>query len=71
MRLILQCAVCGTINTVGLTTCGTCRATGLECLRLLFECLHCFRVGLTPSCEICAKLIPLDPAYEVVPDDRS
>ena len=68
MRLILQCAVCGTINAVGLTECGTCRATGFENLRLIFECLHCFRVGLTPACDKCSKLLSLDPAYEIVPD---
>jgi hypothetical protein len=68
VRLILQCAVCGTVNPVGLTACGACRATGLENLRLLFECLHCFRVGLMPKCEACSRLLPLDPAYEVVQD---
>jgi hypothetical protein len=68
VRLILQCALCGTANAVGSTECGTCRAAGFENLRLLFECQHCFRVGLVPSCEECSKLLPLDPAYEVVPD---
>lgn len=61
MRLILQCAACGTVNAVGLTACGTCRATGLENLRLLFECLQCFKVGLTPTCASCSRLLSLDP----------
>jgi hypothetical protein len=64
VRLILQCAVCGTINSVGLTACGTCRATGLENLRLLFECLQCFKVGLTPTCEACSRLLALGPEPE-------
>ena len=68
MRLILQCAACGTVGSVGATTCGTCHATGYENLRLLFECPHCFRLGLVPKCEDCAKLLSLDPPYEVVPE---
>lgn len=56
MRLVLQCTLCGTINTVGSNLCGTCRASGLQNLRLMFECLHCFRLGLNPSCEPCSRL---------------
>lgn len=61
MRLVLQCSVCGTIHTVGTAICGTCRASGIQNLRLLFECLKCFRLGLNPSCEICSNLLSLDP----------
>ena len=68
MRLILQCAACGTINSVGLTECGTCRATGFENLILLLECLHCFRVGCTQKFDKCSKLPFLGPAYELIPD---
>jgi hypothetical protein len=55
MRLVIQCSVCGTIWTVGTAVCGTCRASGIQNLRLLFECLTCFRLGLNPSCESCTK----------------
>jgi hypothetical protein len=66
MRLVLQCSVCGTIHTVGTAVCGTCRASGIQSLRLLFECQRCFRLGLNPSCEICSQLLSLDPD-EAVP----
>jgi hypothetical protein len=65
MRLVLQCSVCGTIHTVGTAVCGTCRASGIQSLRLLFECLRCFRLGLNPSCEVCSQLLSLDPDEEV------
>jgi hypothetical protein len=68
VRLVLQCSVCGTVNPVGLAECGTCLATGLENLRLLFECPRCFRLDLRPSCEACSKLLSLDEPYEVAPD---
>jgi hypothetical protein len=54
MRLVIQCSVCGTIWTVGTAICGTCRASGIQNLRLLFECLTCFRLGLNPSCGSCS-----------------
>jgi len=60
MRLVIQCSVCGTILTVGTTLCGTCRASGIHNLRLLFECTTCFRLGLSPSCEICSPPLSLD-----------
>lgn len=53
MRLVLQCAICGTVQHVGAATCETCRATGLQNLRLMFECTECFRLGLSPSCGVC------------------
>jgi rubredoxin len=53
VKLILQCSVCGTIHSVGTTMCSTCRATGMQDLRLLFECPDCFSVGLLPRCEAC------------------
>lgn len=65
MKLVLQCAVCGTNHTVGTTACATCRATGLEHLRLLFECPGCFAVGLTPRCVACNPQ-----PFEVIPDPR-
>lgn len=65
MKLILQCAVCGTNHVVGTTTCTTCRATGLQDLRLLFECPGCFAVGLMPRCQACDPSPP-PPPYEVV-----
>ena len=68
MRLILQCAVCGTVNAIGLRECGTCRATGLEHLRLLFECPRCIRLDLCPTCEPCSRLLSLDEPYEIVPE---
>jgi hypothetical protein len=67
MRLVLQCSVCGTIHTVGTAVCGTCRASGIQSLRLLFECMRCFRLGLSPSCEVCSQLLSLDPD-EAVPE---
>jgi len=65
VKLVLQCAVCGTNHAVGTTECATCRATGLANLRLLFECPGCFAVGLTPRCEACNPSPPPLP-YEVV-----
>jgi hypothetical protein len=58
MRLVIQCSVCGTIHTVGTAVCGTCRASGIRDLRLLFECQICFRLGLGPSCDVCSPVIP-------------
>ncbi len=61
MKLVLQCAVCGTNHPVGTEACPTCRATGVQNLRLMFECPACFRLGLLPSCAVCNPL-----PYEVV-----
>lgn len=69
MKLVLQCAVCGTNHAVGTTVCATCRAAGLQNLRLLFECPRCYGVGLSPRCEACHPSPPPVP-YEVVPDPR-
>lgn len=66
MRLVLQCAVCGTVQPVGAAACGTCHAAGIPNLRLVFECLHCFRLGLAPSCEACSR--PPSPAPGPLPD---
>lgn len=66
MTLVLQCAACGTCHPVGTPACTTCRATGVQNLRLLFECPACFRLGLSPECEACRPL-----PYEIVeePDE--
>lgn len=61
MKLVLQCAVCGTNHPVGTPACATCRATGVQNLRLMFECPSCFRLGLNPTCDACRP-----PPYEVV-----
>jgi hypothetical protein len=60
MRLVLQCTLCGTVQPVGSAICGTCRASGVENLRLMFECQHCFRLGLNPSCDLCSHFLSLD-----------
>jgi hypothetical protein len=60
MRLVVQCSVCGTILPVGTATCGTCRASGILNLRLLFECLKCFRLGLNPECDCRVPSTSLD-----------
>jgi hypothetical protein len=69
MRLVIQCSVCGTILPVGSGICGTCRATGLQNLRLLFECMKCFRTGLNPTCESCSPhgISPEDARPEFTP----
>jgi hypothetical protein len=67
VSLVLQCAVCGTHHPVGATVCATCHATGVQNLRFLFECPKCFRLGLTPACEVCDPPAPLPP-YELVED---
>jgi rubredoxin len=67
VKLVLQCAVCGTVHAVGATVCGTCHATGVRNLRLMFECPRCFGLGITPACAACPPVLPLEP-YEVVPD---
>ena len=41
MKLVLQCAMCGTCHPVGTVVCSACRATGVAQLRLMFECPTC------------------------------
>ncbi len=53
MKLVLQCAMCGTHHPVGTIVCSTCRASGLAQLRLMFECQTCGRLDLTPVCATC------------------
>lgn len=59
MRLVLQCAMCGTHHPVGTDICSTCRATGVTQLRLMFECVTCGRLGLNPTCETCPPVAAL------------
>ncbi|MBM3979301.1 MAG: hypothetical protein FJ304_03270 [Planctomycetes bacterium] len=54
MRLVLQCAMCGTHHAVGTATCSTCNASGVSQLRLMFECEACGALGLSPACAPCA-----------------
>lgn len=60
MRLVLQCTLCGTVQPVGAAVCSACRADGVENLRLMFECQHCFRLGLNPACDLCSSFLSLD-----------
>lgn len=53
MKLVLQCAMCGTHHPVGTIVCSTCRASGLAQLRLMFECQTCGRLDLAPMCVTC------------------
>lgn len=69
MKLVLQCAVCGTVHPVGMTTCVTCRATGFKNLRLLFECPRCFELGLVPHCTRCA-IVPHTAVYSLSDEDE-
>lgn len=55
MKLVLQCAMCGTQHPVGAVVCSTCRATGVTQLRLLFECQTCGRLDLSPACGTCPR----------------
>lgn len=64
MRLVLQCAVCGTCHPVGTDECSACRATGVRDLRLMFECPACLRLGLSPFCGACPPPLP----YQVIED---
>ncbi len=54
MRLVLQCAMCGTHHPVGTAVCSTCLASGVTQLRLMFECQTCGALGLDPACGACA-----------------
>ena len=59
MRLVLQCAMCGTHHPVGTPACSTCRASGVTQLRLMFECPACGSLGLNPTCDVCPPVVPL------------
>jgi hypothetical protein len=66
VKLVLQCAMCGTGHPVGTIVCSACRATGVAQLRLMFECQTCGRLDLNPTCAFCPR--PADgtePAFEV------
>jgi hypothetical protein len=65
VKLVLQCAACGTHQDVGARMCPTCKATGVEHLRLMFECPRCFALGIAPECAACN---PPPLPYEVVED---
>ncbi len=56
MRLVLQCAMCGTHQPIGTPACSVCRATGVGPLRLMFECPTCGRLDISPVCETCPPL---------------
>lgn len=60
MKLVLQCAMCGTSHPVGATVCSTCRASGVTQLRLMFECPTCSGLGITPTCSQCPPIVPLE-----------
>ncbi|QJW99488.1 hypothetical protein [Frigoriglobus tundricola] len=60
MKLVLQCAMCGTLHPVGSPSCSTCRASGVPQMRLMFECSACGALGLNPSCSACPVGVPLD-----------
>ena len=60
MKLVLQCAMCGTLHPVGAAVCSTCRASGVTQLRLMFECPACGGLGITPACGQCPPVVPLD-----------
>ena len=55
MKLVLQCAMCGTSHPVGTIACSACRASGVGQLRLMFECPTCGRLDLSPVCEFCPR----------------
>lgn len=67
MKLVLQCAMCGTNHPVGTIVCSTCRASGVAQLRLMFECQSCGRLDIHPVCATCPQPgVPLtDPALEL------
>jgi hypothetical protein len=66
VKLVLQCAMCGTHHPVGTPVCSTCRASGVTQLRLMFECESCGRLGLNPFCETCPPPAQLsEPIYEL------
>lgn len=72
MKLVLQCAMCGTHHPVGTIVCSTCRASGVAQLRLMFECQTCGRLDLKPTCETCPPpevALPPDPFTLDLDDD--
>ena len=60
MKLVLQCAMCGTHHPVGTPTWPTCRASGVSQMRLMFECSTCGHLGINPVCEACPFIEPLE-----------
>jgi hypothetical protein len=60
VKLVLQCAMCGTHHAVGTPACTTCRASGVAQMRLMFECPTCGHLGINPVCEACAIIEPLE-----------
>lgn len=67
MKLVLQCAMCGTHHPVGTPACSTCGASGVTQLRLMFECLACSRLDISPECKECSFTpfaSPLDAFYD-------
>jgi hypothetical protein len=65
VKLVLQCAMCGTQHPVGTPECTACRASGVMQMRLLFACPSCGGLGLDPRCGPCQ---PAPLPYEVVDD---
>jgi len=63
VKLVLQCAMCGTHHPVGTTVCSTCRASGVTQLRLMFECQSCGRLDLNPVCANCPRNPPPPAVY--------
>jgi hypothetical protein len=66
VRLVLQCGMCGTHHPVGTAVCSTCRASGVPQLRLMLECPTCGHLGITPSCERCPPVVPLELDAELI-----
>jgi hypothetical protein len=60
VKLVLQCAMCGTHHAVGTPACTTCRASGVTQMRLMFECPTCGHLGINPVCEACPIIEPLE-----------
>ena len=60
MKLVLQCAMCGTHHVVGTPACTTCRASGVTQMRLMFECPTCGGLGINPICAACPFIEPLE-----------
>jgi hypothetical protein len=69
VKLVLQCAMCGTHHAVGTPVCSTCRASGVAQLRLMFECQSCGRLDLNPVCPTCPRPAQaVEPVYELDDD---
>ena len=69
MTLVLQCAMCGTVQLVGAESCSSCGAAGVAQLRLMFECPTCGRLGLNPACAACAApagYVVVEPEEELI-----